>query len=293
MLLGDKSNHVATIHLPQMLYIWPFIALFSLPLLYYNVPDLLYLLWPLKWWSANFPGAGRRPQLSTGIWLFLGTLMALGVIHFNTIIHPFTLADNRHYVFYVFRYTIRRHFAVRYQLAPVYITCAFFAFRTLAGYNLLRLNATISRGKDGGNITFKSEQSPMSDSLSRSSLPSTSFTMVWLISTALSLITAPLVEPRYFIIPWVIWRLHVPTLPLASDIERPAKDSNAERKRKPHTSKSCWAGWMKYWAYEGHDHRLWLETIWFLLISLITGSIFLFKGFEWPQEPGKVQRFMW
>lgn len=45
--------------------------------------------------------------------------------------------------------------------------------------------------------------------------------------------------------------------------------------------------------YERHDHRLWLETMWFLTINLATGYIFLYWGFEWPQEPGKVQRFMW
>ena len=45
--------------------------------------------------------------------------------------------------------------------------------------------------------------------------------------------------------------------------------------------------------YEQHDHRLWLETVWFLALNLITGYIFLYWGFEWPQEPGKVQRFMW
>ena len=45
--------------------------------------------------------------------------------------------------------------------------------------------------------------------------------------------------------------------------------------------------------YKRHDHRLWLETIWFLAVNLATGYIFLYWGFAWPQEPGKVQRFMW
>lgn len=48
-----------------------------------------------------------------------------------------------------------------------------------------------------------------------------------------------------------------------------------------------------YVFYERHDHGLWLETVWFLAINLATGYIFLYWGFEWPQEPGKVQRFMW
>jgi alpha-1,2-glucosyltransferase len=277
-----------------MLYIWAFMAFFSLPLLFSSIPYLLdSFLWWFKWWTANFPRVGRRPQLSTVGWLFGATLLAFGVVHFNTIIHPFTLADNRHYVFYVFRYTIRRHPVIKYLLAPFYTTCAFFVLRTLAGYCLPRLDATASKDKDGTTLTSHTRQYALSDSLSTSSFPRTSFTLIWLISTALSLITAPLVEPRYFIIPWVIWRLHVPALPLSSSIQEPMKENAGQRKKKMDTSTSCWAGWLKYWAYEGHDYRLWLETIWFLLISLVTGLVFLFKGFEWPQERGKVQRFMW
>ncbi|KAK1074498.1 glucosyltransferase [Friedmanniomyces endolithicus] len=33
VVLGDKANHTATLHLPQMLYLWPFITFFSWPLL--------------------------------------------------------------------------------------------------------------------------------------------------------------------------------------------------------------------------------------------------------------------
>jgi alpha-1,2-glucosyltransferase len=50
---------------------------------------------------------------------------------------------------------------------------------------------------------------------------------------------------------------------------------------------------IRYWGWEGHDYRLWLETAWFLLINFVTGYVFLYRGFEWPQEPGLVQRFMW
>jgi alpha-1,2-glucosyltransferase len=50
---------------------------------------------------------------------------------------------------------------------------------------------------------------------------------------------------------------------------------------------------VKFWAYKGHDYRLWMETAWFLAINAITGYVFLYRGFSWPQEPGLVQRFMW
>lgn len=48
-----------------------------------------------------------------------------------------------------------------------------------------------------------------------------------------------------------------------------------------------------YWGWEGHDPRLWVETGWFVVVNLGTAFVFLYKGFEWKQEPGNVQRFMW
>jgi hypothetical protein len=50
--------------------------------------------------------------------------------HFNTIIHPFTLADNLHYVFYVFRILLL-HPAFKYAAIPVYITFAWLVINAL------------------------------------------------------------------------------------------------------------------------------------------------------------------
>lgn len=91
----------------------------------------------------------------------------------------------------------------------------------------------------------------------------TSFALIWLLTTALSLITAPLVEPRYFILPWVIWRLHV----------RPSRGAIA--------------------GLSVERTRLWGETLWFLAVNVGTCAVFLGKEFEWASEPGRVQRFMW
>jgi len=41
------------------------------------------------------------------------------------------------------------------------------------------------------------------------------------------------------------------------------------------------------------SHILWVELAWFLLVNYVTCWMFLYRGFEWVQEPGKVQRFMW
>lgn len=285
MHVGDKSNHVATIHLPQLLYLFAFTAFFSLPLLITPTLNFLTSMWTLL----------QLPLFPRLVWQYLRTTAycagALGVtlliIHYNTIIHPFTLADNRHYVFYVFRYTILRLPIIRYLLAPIYLLCGWAAYLTLCSSSTSTLHfARETKAKESlkkGNVKIESSKVV---TLSKDQQGTrTSFLIIFLLTTALSLITAPLVEPRYFIIPWVIWRLHVPPLP--------TKVSQVVPNTRATTAPASIPGWLRYWAYENHDYRLWLETLYFLAINAVTGYVFLFKGFTWPQEPGKVQRFMW
>ncbi|CZR62578.1 related to alpha-1,2 glucosyltransferase/transcriptional activator [Phialocephala subalpina] len=278
VVLGDKENHVATIHLPQMLYIWPLVAFFSLPLIIpvafaflQSLTKLLALpLFPKLFWKYV------RVATYTG----LALEATLVVIKFNTIIHPFTLADNRHYMFYVFRYSILRHPLVRYLLAPVYLGCAYLIYLTLCVPEAPNPSVSLKSKQ-------ASKQSPMPPAPTNHDQegPKTSFVLILLVTTTLSLVTAPLVEPRYFIIPWVIWRLNVPSFPIVEPGKR-SKQKNQGVGQKIVT-------WIKFWGWEGHDYRLWLETTWFLVINFITGYMFLYRGFEWKQEPGNVQRFMW
>ena len=239
----------------------------------------------------------------------------LSIIHFNTVIHPFTLADNRHYVFYAFRILFRYHQAVKYLVAPVYFVCAWavlsaFGFSTIAPPPRLvqapssqapvpakseqkeskkRAKASRKNASDKKSDQ-KAEAQPFSpETLARIQAhiiqrqrtqhvpPRVSFVLVWLISTTLSLVTAPLVEPRYFIIPWVMWRLHLPPQPMPSIYRQGRPNGEAEVTR----------------AELVQNIPIFLETLWFLFINAITGYVFLYKGFEWPQEPGKIQRFMW
>jgi alpha-1,2-glucosyltransferase len=275
-ITGDKENHVATIHISQMLYIWPLMSFFSLPLVIpvgfsflQSLRKLLALpLFPKLFWK----------YLRVATYVGLAFSATLVVIRFNTIIHPFTLADNRHYMFYIFRYTILRHPLVRYFLAPVYLGCAYLTYLTLC----------VPEQPTPVSLKTKptSKPSPVQiASRTEEQGPKTSFILILLLTTTLSLITAPLVEPRYFIIPWVIWRLNVPSLPTIEPSKR--------QKQQKSTSRQQIVAWIKFWGWEGHDYRLWLETAWFLIINAVTGYIFLYRGFEWKQEPGNVQRFMW
>ncbi|KAI5287099.1 glucosyltransferase [Ascosphaera aggregata] len=177
------------------------------------------------------------------------------IVHFNTIIHPFTLADNRHYVFYVFRILLQ-HPLIKYAVTPLYCLCAWASISTLSGAWVTNSRTKSKRTGDDSNQERKS----MDDTVR------VSLVVIWLAATTLTLVTAPLVEPRYFIIPWVIWRLHVPPPPIE---ERTIK------------------------ARILRNAPLLLESVWYMVINIVVGYMFLYRGFQWPQEPGVVQRFMW
>ncbi|KAH9828358.1 glycosyltransferase family 59 protein [Teratosphaeria destructans] len=274
VVLGDKSNHVATLHVPQMLYIWPFLAFFSWPIIYQYLALLPFsVLARLGTYGSLetmqiFRRRALLPKLSV---IIVAVGLACAVVYANTIVHPFTLADNRHYVFYVFRYLLKPWW-VRYAVAPVYFGTAWAAIQNL-----------------GGGAPAPSAQRPRADGLAdRLPVPdgqhsaTTAFAIIWLATSALSLITAPLVEPRYFILPWIFWRLHVPILsPSGAMWQGPSQTSAGSAKTRGASS------WLQ------HDHRLWIETAWLLVVNVTTAYMFLHCGFEWKQEPGKVQRFMW
>lgn len=252
---------MATLHLPQMLYIWPLMAFFSLPILYPYlslVPVTSFALLPVLGSLESiqvFKRGGILPRFGLTIF-FLG--IACMTVLFNTSVHPFTLADNRHYMFYIFR-RLMQPWWVRYAVTPLYFMCAWSCMVTLGSGPPLKTAAAAGSLPDGEHSA------------------TTSFVIIWVATSALQLITAPLVEPRYFILPWIFWRIHLPLqLP-------PTSDSHGEKGRAE--------GWDSLW--QNYDHRLWLETAWLLAINAATCYIFLNWEFYWPQEPGKMQRFMW
>ena len=257
-----------------MLYIWPYVVFFSWSLL---LPYALNAVVPPAYLpsSVRCQSIRRRlPRLGIATDFLVG--MAF-VVRFNTIVHPFTLADNRHYVFYVFRILLRNPWT-KLLVVPVYFTCAWLAIAAFS--QLERPTMPASKSPEPGNTianTSDKDSVPRGASTARKNQQiKLSFVLVWLAATALSLITAPLVEPRYFLIPWVIWRIHLPSYTMTTNDVRKSAERSGSMAWLPHD-----------------DWRLYLETLWYLLINVVTGYLFLYRGFDWPQEPGKVQRFMW
>ena len=420
VVLGDKANHVATIHAAQLLYLWPLLAFFSAPLFATHALHYAGVAWAAVTGGSSTGGSsssGGKKQEETAetdsvsppavpavtraafpegedtqdgprlmrllhivgvnkayypVYLVVVFDAMLAVVHWNTLVHPFTLADNRHYMFYVFRYTIRRGALVRYALVPVYALTAWACWRILwlgldggkdndndndndnddsqtcisspfaAGKTSFSADsdeatddeqvtsstavedikkqtrqrkATASPRKAGGKktkkaakkedekaeakeqelaavadddnapqgvfLSFLDEDEDGSATASRVG-PSTTTALLWLLATSLSLVTAPLVEPRYFILPWVFWRLLVPAA------KTPAPTAEEKKTRSMAAS-----------LLDKVDLRLFLETAWSVAINVATMYVFLQRPFVWRasdgslMDGGRLQRFMW
>ncbi len=181
VVLGDVGHHTPTLHMAQLAYYLLLTALVHRPLLLlpgYREPtegdkeSALAGFW--RWLKA---GAGTGLGLLPGV--FLLTLLGL-VLHRFTLSHPFLLADNRHYTFYVWQRVFQRYPFVNLFLMPVY---------ALAGWWLA---TRVYQGSGG---------STRSNSLT---------VLVLGVAVALVLLPAHLLEPRYFTLPLLMTLLEMP-----------------------------------------------------------------------------------
>ena len=153
IVVGDKSAHVPTFHFTQIFYYSVFSFCFSWP---YLIP---YFIQFLKFIRSHIIGS-----------IFFICFIAL-VVHFNTLVHPYVLADNRHYSFYIWKNFMNRYVFFKYLLIPVY---AFTIFAHLKSLNHLRILSIA----------------------------------VYVVCICLVLVPQLLLEPRYYIIPYILFRLH-------------------------------------------------------------------------------------
>lgn len=193
IVLGDKSNHIPAIHIPQLYYFITAATFFGWPALVSEPRGVLNLVRDVR---KRMFGGKTRTSMTFVVSVFMAVTVRLFTIH-----HPFLLADNRHYTFYVWRRVYMFHPLVPYLLVPIYLACGW------AWY--LRV------GRD---------QSFLQTLL----LPAVGLS---------TLLPTPLLEPRYFLIPYILLRAQVPDVPL--------------------------------WG-------LVLEGVWYTLINAVTMGIFLY-----------------
>lgn len=217
-------------------------------------PLIITTTLPLRFLHANFPiifspprgVPSQHPPIPASLlqnlfrtFLTLAILASMGlIVHYNTYLHPYLLADNRHYPFYLFRRTILLHPYVKYAAVPIYYLCGWCVVHLLK-----QPTSQTKHTRNNGDVT-------------------TIWTLAYFAALFGSVIGAGLVEFRYFVPAWVLWRLAVG----GKGVDQGS------------------GGGKWRWA---------VEIGWFAIVNALTGWVFLNWGFGWENEPGKLQRFMW
>ncbi|PFH50766.1 glycosyltransferase family 59 protein [Amanita thiersii Skay4041] len=165
IVLGDKTNHIPSLHIPQMYYFFAFATGFGWPVLFSGPGGIMGLSRDV---ANRMFGSRVRTTLT-----MLACLCMVITVKLYTIHHPFLLSDNRHYTFYVWRRIYMFHPLVPFLLVPVYLACGWAWFLRVGRKQTL---------------------------LQTLALP---------VFTLPTLLPTPLLEPRYFLIPYVLLRSQV------------------------------------------------------------------------------------
>ncbi|SJX65602.1 related to Alpha-1,2 glucosyltransferase ALG10 [Sporisorium reilianum f. sp. reilianum] len=180
IVLGDKTNHQAGLHFAQMGYFIAFASVFG----------AFPLLSSLQTASSTSILASTRTAISTLTHAALGTpssvttlaatlLAFYAAVDRYTLEHAFLLADNRHYTFYLWRAFRRSYTLGSITIHPRYAAVPLYALAYTAWSAAL---ACRGRGARVSGVLF------------------------WL-ACAATLVPTPLIEVRYFLMPYVVLRV--------------------------------------------------------------------------------------
>ncbi|KAI7688744.1 Putative Dol-P-Glc:Glc(2)Man(9)GlcNAc(2)-PP-Dol alpha-1, 2-glucosyltransferase, partial [Sarcoptes scabiei] len=220
---GDRNAHQSVLHLAQIPYYLTFSFIFAWPLIL-NYSNLIKV----------FNQIISRPTLIIVCTIFL-VICLCPVFKYE---HPYLLADNRHYVFYLWRkFWFRKDYAwFRYLPLPFYL------LTLISIWNLAHFPSINEFKRPLKFLRFDAENFKK---------------ILFFISLIITIVPQSLIEFRYFLTPFVIWRLNVR---LAAEVN--------------------------------HKNSLQvIELVWFLILNLLTFFIFHFKTFQ--HLDGSIQRIIW
>lgn len=197
IVVGDKSAHSVTIHLPQLLYFSLLASVFSSPHFIVKVKQFF------------------QAAILRRMYYIVAICVCISAVHFNSMAHPYILADNRHYTFYIWKRLLSKQH-LRDLVIPWYV------------FGMYCIHDTIKHK----SITFK---------------------ITYWACVVVTLVPQKLLEFRYFIIPYLLFRLQM----------------------KP-----------------GLFWQLLFESIISIVINVLSIYLFVTKTFYWPDSP-LPQRIIW
>lgn len=153
IVVGDKSAHIPVLNIPQMFYFSCFTIVFTSPFAVVKIKEFYqFVVSNLKYFS-------------------LLCILCIFVVYVNTHVHPYLLADNRHYTFYIWKRVFNR-LELRICLVPVYMFGIFFINNLMKHCHIV-------------------------------------FRMGFWLCLVLCIVPQRMFEFRYFIIPYILFRLQV------------------------------------------------------------------------------------
>jgi len=166
IVVGDRTAHEASLHVSMLMYFAAGNAIMDFP----NSICVLKHINP-------------RPTLRKVLVASFVTFTCTFVVKHFTIAHPYLLADNRHYTFYIWKKIINRHWFSRYLLVPLYATSWCIVWQ---GFSTWRVS-------NGPKLILMLRKAGV------------------IFAISLVLVPAGLLEPRYFVLPMLLVQLHSKT----------------------------------------------------------------------------------
>ena len=154
LVVGDRAAHQASINTPQLFYFFGVVTAFGAP----------------HW--LTFIKPFMKSCLRNWRLLLVISAAASVIIRYNTLVHPYLLADNRHYTFYIWKRVFEYHPAGRFLMIPIYLFGAYVTYRTMVKTSFL-------------------------------------YSCSFLVCCFLVLVPQRLLEIRYFFIPFLLVRLNI------------------------------------------------------------------------------------
>lgn len=251
--VGDRSAHKPFFHFPQIIYFFGSFGLSLFPvLLEYNIRRNIYLRHILKLLTLEentlcipIPRSNSYiKKLLNFIISILSIVIMLFCIFKFTYAHPYLVSDNRHYTFYLWRLYNKFSFIKYASIIPSHFIL----------FTIFHMIIYSNSNKGMLPITSKDDQSKALKSIAQQ------YRLIWLIATIILIcsvtIPSPLLEPRYFVIPYIIL-----SLAIINSTE--------------------------------FSISMVLIGIFYIIINIITIYIFLYKPYPWPNENEPIARFMW
>eukprot|EP00922_Rhytidocystis_sp_ex-Travisia-forbesii_P051301 GHVS01076161.1.p1 GENE.GHVS01076161.1~~GHVS01076161.1.p1 ORF type:complete len:582 (+),score=47.50 GHVS01076161.1:520-2265(+) len=286
VVLGHKEYHTAVVHWAQVVYLAAF---------------LLLAAWPSTWsafcnvWLPKGRDARRR-RAAAGYAVVCCAGSFLCMYSSRNIVHPFLLADNRHYMFYIWKRLLRHQIA---RLLVVPLGTGFFLGTVIAHYALpskaaaaavpwwRSLSSVWETSQHGGGRELASNSNNFVGAVDHASFPTGTIAKhvdcpddvdrgtglihaaALAVGSLLCVVPAELLEVRYWTMPALLLLLHLPP-------------------RQPRVNSD-----------NGHPEDLWitLRTEWLCLVTHMCVNVVVFYVFLYcpfaTEEGSELSRFMY